>query len=218
MSVVNDLTGQRFGRLTVIERAENQNQRAMWKCKCDCGNETEVISANLVRGNTKSCGCLKSQVSKERLTIHGMVDTKLYKTWLGMKARCTNVNNKKYKNYGGRGISICPEWKKEFLNFYEWSVKSGWNKKLSIDRVNNDGNYEPSNCKWSTWKEQENNRSNNAWYEYKGETKTISQWSDIYGIPYKTIACRILKHKWDIEKSLLTPIRIQKSKTKKGAT
>jgi len=202
--IYKDLTGQRFGRLVAIERAGTRNGYALWKCKCDCGKETEVISNSLKRGLSKSCGCLRTELNIERHFIHGMTHTKLFKTWQGMIQRCTNSKETSFKNYGGRGISVCNEWS-DFISFYTWSMNSGYNDKLTIDRIDNDGDYEPGNCTWSTCKEQANNKRNNVLYEYKGNKKTISQWSDIYGISYSVIALRF-KRGWSIEKTLTTPI------------
>ena len=159
-----DLTGQRFGKLTVIKRSENkeyQNCRqthVQFLCQCDCGNKVVVTSNNLRTGHTQSCGCEKIQLVVNRSKKHGMTNTRLYGVWNTMRQRCLNPNNHKYKNYGGRGIKVCDEWLHDFMAFYDWSMDNGYKPGLTIDRINNDGNYEPNNCRWTTMKVQNNNR------------------------------------------------------------
>ena len=158
MSLIN-LTGNRFGRLVVIERQGRIGAHAAWRCACDCGNEAIVRGDHLRHGKTHSCRCLEKEMrdNGEIHLIHGGRNTRIYEIWTGMRKRCTNPNDHAFHNYGGRGISVCPEWA-DFAVFREWANANGYSDKLSIDRVNNDGNYEPSNCKWSTAKEQANNR------------------------------------------------------------
>lgn len=213
MGAFIDLTGQRFGRLMVVKHIGTRSKSALWKCLCDCGTETEVVYGSLISGYTKSCGCLHREIAKEMMTTHGMRGTKLYKVWNNMLQRSNNLNNKYYSDYGGRGITVCDEWR-EFLPFYNWAMTNGYLEGLSIDRINNDGNYESSNCKWSTMKEQSNNRRNTVWIEYQGDRKTLAQWADIYGISSACLYGRI-KIGWAIDKALLTPIRIQKNNVKK---
>ena len=187
-----DLTGQKFGRLTVIERAENSKQRrAQWFCKCDCGNSIVVRSAELLRGNTHSCGCFKKQRISETHTTHGMKGTKIYRIWCGMIQRCTNPNNPKYKDYGERGIKVCERWL-NFENFYEDISKllHFGEKCYSLDRINNNGNYEPSNLRWATSKMQCRNKSNNRLVEYEGNLITLTEASELSGINYGTLRSR----------------------------
>ena len=195
---LDNLAGKRFGKLLVLERAENQTSQSgqpktRWKCKCDCGNTIVVTAQSLKRGSTRSCGC---KVSVQQ----GLSHTRQYTIWQQMVNRCQNTQSQAYIDYGGRGIKVCDEWRGEngFINFYNWATKNGYRDDLTIDRINNDGNYEPSNCRWITMKEQQNNRRNNHFLEFSGQVHTIAEWSDITGINPGTIRTR-LKLGWPIE-------------------
>lgn len=166
---LQDLTGQRFGKLTVISRAENsKDNHVMWNCVCDCGN-TKPIRANALKtGNTTSCGCVHTEVVRQMLTRHGMKGTRLYRIWQGMLRRCDNPKRKDFKDYGGRGIKVCDEWRGGFEAFHKWAVSHGYDDNLTIDRVNVNGDYCPENCCWATRKEQVRNRRK-AGFDLKGE-------------------------------------------------
>lgn len=197
-----DMTGMRVGRLTVISRAENTKQnKAQWLCQCDCGNTTVVSRKHLKDGSTVSCGCFSRETAARVHTTHGMKKTRLYRIWSGMKDRCCNPKSKYWDRYGKRGIDVCDDWVQSFENFYWWSIKNGYSEELTIDRTDNDKGYSPDNCRWATYKEQENNRSNNRILEHKGQAHTISEWSNITGIEQRLISQR-LYYGWDTEKAL----------------
>lgn len=190
MSRVKDLTDQYFGRLHVIERAENSKDgRARWLCECECNNRKIILGKHLVSGKIQSCGCLQ----KESITKHGMCGTRIYSIYRGMKDRCYNQNMSEYPNYGGRGITICDEWLNDPSAFFKWSLDNGYSDDLTIDRKDNDGNYCPENCQWSTFVEQQNNKSNNTYLTKDGETHTVAEWSRILGINPSTISTRLFK-------------------------
>lgn len=174
-----DLTGMRFGKLTVIERAETQYGKTRWKCLCDCGKYTYTITHRLTSGATQSCGCRAFDVSHAK---HGMTGTRIYEEWLGIKKRCNNENSKSYYRYGGRGIKICPEWENDFMSFYEWAIYNGYNDNLSIDRIDVNGDYCPENCRWVSMREQCKNKRTNIFIEHNGETKILSEWCKEYGV------------------------------------
>lgn len=152
-----DLTGQRFGRLTVLEPVTGRG-RTKWRCRCDCGRTTVVGSAHhLTSGNTKSCGCLHDDKARERHLQHGGKGTRLYNIWKNMRQRCKNPRATDYNLYGGRGISIDPLWD-DFGVFRDWALSNGYTDELTLDRINPDGDYAPNNCRWATWTEQRHNQ------------------------------------------------------------
>lgn len=152
-----DITGERFGRLLVLEKAATMNGRAYWICRCDCGNTIKTSAGSLMYGKTRSCGCLRKELMKSKATVHGFYGEPLYNVWNMMKQRCRNPNNKDYHFYGGRGISVCNDWL-QYTIFREWAIKSGYSPGLTIDRINPNGIYEPENCRWITIQEQQKNR------------------------------------------------------------
>lgn len=190
-----DISGQRFGRLVAIKPTDVRKGKGtdvFWLCNCDCGNKTLARCTDLVSGHTKSCGCLLQEVyDNPATTTHGMSKTRLYNTWCCMKARCENKNNTSYDIYGGKGVSVCDEWRTDFLNFYNWAYENGYNDDLSIDRIDGDGNYEPNNCRWATAKEQANNICTNRMITVDGVEHTSSEWSDITGFKANTIRERL---------------------------
>lgn len=198
-----DLTGQKFGRLTVIKTgSKDKKGKHRWLCKCECRNTKEVRGSSLRSGRTRSCGCLKREIRQTGNSgrIHGMWGSREYFTWMGMKKRCFNKNDPAYKNYGGRSITVCKEWlgRNGFVNFYEDMGKrlSG----TSIDRINNNLGYFKENCRWATRKQQQRNKRNNKLITYKGKTLCLAEWSEKLNIKYYTIQKR-LHYGWSIEKA-----------------
>lgn len=161
MGKFKDLTGQKFGKLIVIKKvSKDKYGHTMWLCECDCGNKKIVLGKCLRNGATRSCGCYhKKQVSKLNLK-HGKSNLRIHKIWSNIKQRCFNKNNLRYQYYGARGITICDEWKEDFMSFYNWAMTNGYKDNLSIDRIDVNGNYEPSNCRWATQSEQNANTRN----------------------------------------------------------
>ena len=192
-----NLTGQNFGRIIVLYEVEPHitiggSKQRQWRCRCDCGNEFVTTTQNLRSGDTRSCGCLSTETRQQNATTHGGSGTKLYKIWKAMKKRCTNVNSSDYKYYGGKGVSVCPEWSDSFTAFRDWSENNGYRNGLTIDRIDNDKGYEPCNCRWVDMKSQCNNRSTNKYYTLDGVTHTISEWARISNIKYSTLYMRLL--------------------------
>lgn len=204
MSKFIDRTGQKFGRLTLIERVENNKfNQVQWKCRCDCGKEVIVKAYSLTTGQTKSCGCLKKEQNYINIAKvkHNMTNTRLYNIWRDMKSRCLNPNNKRHKFYYDKGIKVCQEWQEDFMNFYDWAMANGYKDNLTLDRINNNGNYEPKNCRWATITEQNNNQSNNIRIKYNESEYTLSELSKIYNIKRATLYDRI-KRGWTIDEAL----------------
>lgn len=202
-----DLTGQRFGKLTVLERTENRGRDTMWLCICDCGNKIATTPSSLKSGHTKSCGCFRSSILAKQgynNATHGMKKTLLYKTWGSIKNRCLNPKTPSYPNYGGRGITICDEWKNDFESFHDWALSCGYQENLSIDRIDVNGPYSPENCRWVTMDVQANNKRTNRVISFSGKQQTLKQWADDTGILPSTIRER-LSRGWSVEKTLTTP-------------
>lgn len=208
-----------YGYLTVIENlglksVPNGDRITHVLATCICGKIKEYRLADIKKGSTVSCGCYLRKIVSERSITHGLNKHALYQTYHRMKSRCYNPKTEMYKNYGGRGISVCIEWLSDFVAFYNWSLKNGWNKKLSLDRVNNDGNYSPDNCRWATTKQQNNNKRNNSIFSLNGVSHSIAEWSEIVNIDVYTLSKRLTKYKWPPEIALTKPKRILNKRKK----
>lgn len=193
-----DLTGKRFYKLTVICKDDSMydGKHVFWKCICDCGNEIIVRKDSLISGHSKSCSCyLQERYKDGHLKTHGMKNTRLYAIWLGMKQRCYNKNASKYKNYGGRGVTVCDEWVNDFENFYLWSINNGYEKRLTIDRISVNGNYCPENCRWATFEIQNYNKRTTLKVNVNGIDKTLKELEDEYKIPLSILRKRYYKYK-----------------------
>lgn len=202
-----DLTGQKFGKLTVIKQAEHYispkgKYKARWFCLCECGNEVIVHADSLKSGRTTSCGCVRKEKTSNINKKHGLRNSRLYIVWNNMKERCYNPNHNHYKHYGARGITICDEWKNDFQSFYDWAMSNDYKEDLTIDRIDVNGNYEPSNCRWITNKEQQRNRTNNKLITINGETKCLPEWCELLNLNYNTVRTRINNYHWSPERAL----------------
>lgn len=204
--------GVRFGRLTVIEPSYAslfENTRAghdrLVTCRCDCGREIDAFLGNLTSGNTTSCGCRAREETSQRATIHGDAASRLYWIWHNMIERTTNPKATGFEHYGGRGITICSEWRRSYEIFRAWALSHGYQPGLQLDRRNNDGPYAPANCQWSTRKQQARNRRNNTKTRYNGRMMTIAEAAELSGIPAGTISWRLRKG-WP-EPRLFDPVR-----------
>ncbi len=206
---IKNLEGKIFGRLTVVKLDEERmnlqtgKKRTYWLCKCNCGNPNliSICSDRLKDGGTESCGCLHKEMLIKRNTKHNLSfdinhkNIRLHQIWRKMKQRCLNPNNPAYKNYGGRGISICNEWLNDFLKFYNWAISNDYNDNLTIERIDNNKNYEPTNCKWATTKEQANNRRSNILINYKNEILTLTQLCEKINIKYCNVSSYICRYR-----------------------
>lgn len=179
-----DLTGQRFGKLTVLRKAENLKERVAWLCRCDCGNEKVIIAKLLRNGRKKNCGCVKPK----RKLKHGDCNSRLYEIWKGINKRCNYKQYKQYNDYGGRGIRVCDEWK-EYTAFREWALLNGYRDDLTIERIDNNSGYNPDNCRWIAKAEQSRNRRNVIIYN----GLCVAEWARIKGISKNIIYQRIKK-------------------------
>jgi len=197
--------GDRYNRLAIIREVEKIHNTRTFLCKCDCGNERSITLIQLRLGQTKSCGCLKNEIFIKRNTIHNLSRTDLYRVWTAMKQRCLNKSCDAYKYYGGRGITACDDWVNGFINFYNWAELNGYKKGLTIERVDNNGNYEPENCIWVTQKHQNTNKRGNRIIEYQGHALCVSEWSIKLGINRNSLIKRL--NNWSVEKALTMPIK-----------
>lgn len=209
-----NLKGNTYGRLKVVGYFGKTKDIHSWICVCNCIEKNEVIvKASLLGTKTNSCGCLQKESRKLNKT-HGLSKTREYSIWCGMKDRCYNENNERYSYYGGRGIKICDRWLESFENFVK-DMPPIPGPKYSIDRINNDGNYEKGNCRWATAKQQANNKSNNHLLTYKGQTKNVQEWAGFLGINRLTIKSRI-KMGWTDEEILCIPVGVSREEYHKS--
>lgn len=206
------LIGKTFTRLFVESEAEprvyeNGRKRRYYNCICSCGEHLTVSRDSLLAGKQKSCGCLRRE---NGVIKHGEIGTRLYRIWANMVNRCNNEHNPRWPDYGGRGIGVYESWM-DYINFRNWALQNGYEDTLTIDRIDNNGNYSPDNCRWVDDFVQANNKRNNHLVTYRGETKTLSEWAEVLGFPYKTLHHRFSLG-WSVERALSQPLR--KSPTK----
>lgn len=205
-----DITGRKYGRLTVIKSLGNKNKISLWLCKCLCGNERTISYGNLSVGHSKSCGCLQKERTSKANFKHGFSTkrnkTAEYRAWGGMISRCYDKNNKDYKNYGDRGILVCEKWKNSFLLFLKEMGEKP--KETSIDRIDVNGHYCKKNCRWADIYQQARNKRNSIKLTYNGKTLSLSEWAKKSNLLTDTLRKRIKIHNWSIEKAINTPIKI----------
>lgn len=216
-------SGERFGRLTVIERAPDYvtpsgKKYPRYLCKCDCGQTKSIDKINLISGKTLSCGCMQKERASAATKKHGDTDSRLYGVWCAIKRRCYNASVPEYHLYGGRGITMCDEWKDNYEAFRNWATSNGYKEgavrgECTIDRIDCDGNYTPDNCRWVNMKQQMNNVRYNHYETYNGESHTIAEWGDILGIDPQKIRQRMGKYGWSFAEAVEAP---QDARTTRG--
>lgn len=189
------------------------HKRQRWLCQCKCGKEFITLGHRIRKGLAKSCGCKPTELSDEVIesirkknSTHGDSKSRLYKCWRGIKTRCLSPTDQHWKDYGGRGITVCDEWADSYENFREWALSNGYKDDLTIDRIDVNGNYEPSNCRWATIKEQANNKRDNNYLTFNGKTQTVVQWAEELGIIPVTLEARIHRYGWSVERALTEPV------------
>ena len=201
-----DLSGEKFGKLTAIAPAGYaKNGKTLWLCRCDCGKLATVKTNELRTGGTKSCGCLVKEVLSVMHRTHGMSGDRIYRIWRLMKNRCTNSRSPDYPHYGGRGITVCDEWRNSFEAFRDWALANGYADNLSIDRIDVNGNYCPENCRWATQVQQCENRTNNNLITCDGETLPVKVWAKRLSISADVLYSR-KRHGWSDEMTIKTPV------------
>lgn len=203
---LSDLKGKKFGLLTIKDEAPQRGVNRFVVCDCECGTVGEFRLADVRFGRSTNCGCVRSKKMVARNTTHGLTSHPLYRMWRGMKERCEYSGHAKYFRYGGRGITVCPEWKSNFKSFVDWATVSGYAEGLEIDRINNDGNYEPDNCRWVTVKANRRNTSSNRILVFNGVSKCMAEWAEEIGISADAIKDRLNKLGWSVERALSTPL------------
>lgn len=202
---LNIEAGQKFGRLITLERDYSKGTHdTWWRCRCDCGNLTSVRSSHLYHGRAQSCGCIRTERLIKMHYKHGQSGTSIHNVWMSMHERCKNPNSTVYDRYGGRGIKVCDEWR-EFTPFFYWAKSNGYREGMTIDRINNDGNYSPDNCRWVDMKAQCRNRSNTYYVCFRGEMIPLISLCDKYNISYQTARQRIKKLHWNVEDAVTIP-------------
>lgn len=201
MSVKIDLTGKTFGNLTVLRLAVDEpRKKKKWLCQCGCGREIVVSASNLKSGHSQQCRTCQLKAVQTGNVTHNQSGTKLYRVWNGIKTRCENPNSKSYPEYGGRGITLCPEWH-DAATFLEWAWANGYHEGLEIDRIDNDRGYSPDNCHWIPRKNNANNKRSSKYVEHGGEKRTVSEWASFFGVNYKNL-CRNLSKGYSLEEAV----------------
>lgn len=201
MGIILDLVGERYGRLTVMSKADTTSRKTKWNCRCDCGGTALATSSDLRGGNTSSCGCLRRDVTRARSVTHGMTNSVEYHTWSKMKERCNNPNIESYQYYGANGIRVCSRWENSFENFYA-DMGPRPSDQHSIDRIDSSRDYSPDNCRWATTTEQSRNRSITLTVDFRGERVPFAELCERFNQPYILVYKRVFTFGWDLEQAL----------------
>ncbi len=197
---------EKYNRLTVVGSAGKRGFHEMWMCQCECGTVKSIRASAVRSGRTKSCGCLVGETNIKNKTKHGRSRSIEHKTWGGIIQRCTNPKSPNFDIYGGRGIGVCDRWRNSFSDFFS-DMGPRPSPLHSIDRIDNDGDYRPENCRWATMSEQHRNYSQNALVEFNGKTQSVTEWSEENGIPFSALYKRLYELGWEIERAMITPVR-----------
>jgi len=200
-----DLTGKIYSRLTVLHLVKTTKHGTQWSCRCICEGIIDVLGHNLKSGNTRSCGCFNKKRIREALRKHGLSGSRVWGAWQNMLRRCYSVKDISYKNYGGRGVTVCARWRTSLQFFVEDMGPPP--PDMTLDRIDNNKSYEPGNCRWTTHTRQQRNRRNNTFIIHHGLTLTLAEWGDRTGIKIPTLCMRLMKYKWPVDKALTFPVR-----------
>lgn len=202
-----DLTGQRFSRLVVVAFTGRtpDGKHSLWLCRCDCDTELTTRANSLKTGNTKSCGCLQREVASAYNRTHGQTGTPLHTCWINMLRRTSNPNCPSYPHYGGRGITVCPEWRESFEAFAA-DMGASFREGLTLDRIHVNGNYEPGNCRWATSIEQARNKRNNYVVTWRGQSLVLAEWAELLGLKYDTLRMRLRQYGWPVDRAMTTGV------------
>lgn len=209
------LTGERYGRFCVLEQADDYitptgKRRTQWLCQCDCGKQFIAETTNILKGNTKSCGCFARERSVQSSITHGGRYSRLYSIWSNIVTRCYNHNASNYKNYGGRGIAMCEEWRDSFESFRSWANENGYSDMSTIDRINNELGYSPDNCRWATPSTQAKNRRSTVAVTVDGVTMTLSEWADTLGYSRSIFHSRAKLYNTSVSEQVIALVRRHK--------
>lgn len=216
MTAPRDITGQRFGRLVAVSRTSSVGGKVLWRCQCDCGQQTVAYLANLCGGRTQSCGCYNQEQRSKRRRAHGesgncrgIQRSRLYIVWTGMQQRCHNPNNPSHRNYGARGIEVCERWRSSFEAFRD-DMGEPPSLKASIERIDNDGPYSLENCRWADAKTQCRNRRKTLRITYQGITASLAEHAEAHGIAYDTLVQRVMRYGWSVDDAIETPTGVHR--------
>lgn len=203
---ISGILNSKIGSFTILEDVGVKKNSRFVLCRCDCGVTKEVRLSDIKNGSSNNCGCKRKRMMSVKNITHGLSGHPLYRIWRGIIERCFYEKHKAFNRYGGRGITVCEEWRNDFVAFYNWAIANGWQPGLEVDRRNNDGDYEPGNCRCVTQLINSRNKSSNRFLTHNGVTMCMSEWAEKVGIDQNTIKDRLNKLKWSVEKAITTPL------------